>query len=192
MRPAPVLVGIDELGLEPIDPAHEPRQQRVGTAAEVVVPKRELVDPFDEHRESVTRAERGRERVDPGAGASQHERRELGRGQHVELLIAERERGLETFERRGGARRAGHDEAQPLGRGALLDQPPKARLDHSRLAGSGGARYDQPARLALGDGGTLRGAAPVEQPLLHGAGRKQTKLPGLLAACVVRAHRLTA
>ena len=37
LRPAPVLVGIDELGLEPIDPAHEPRQQRIGTAAEVVV-----------------------------------------------------------------------------------------------------------------------------------------------------------
>ena len=46
---------IDQLGLEPVDPAHEAAQQGVRPPAEVVVLERELVDPLDQHRQPVAR-----------------------------------------------------------------------------------------------------------------------------------------
>ena len=56
--PGGVVLGADQLGLEPVDPAHEAAEQRVGAAAEVVVLQRQLVDPLDQHGQPVTGAER--------------------------------------------------------------------------------------------------------------------------------------
>ncbi len=51
--PGRVGLGADQLGLQPVDPAHKAAEQRVGAAAEVVVLERELVDPLDQHRQAV-------------------------------------------------------------------------------------------------------------------------------------------
>ena len=48
-------LGLDQLGLETVDPPDEAAEQRARVAAEVVVLKRQLVDPLGEHRQAIAR-----------------------------------------------------------------------------------------------------------------------------------------
>lgn len=66
--PTGIFLRPDQVGLEPVDPTDEPGQQRVCAAAEVVALDRQPVDPVEQHREPLGRAEHRLERVDPGPG----------------------------------------------------------------------------------------------------------------------------
>ena len=144
-----------------------------------------------QHGQPIAGAERGGQRVSAGSGAAEDVAGELGRGEHVELLVGELEDRLQAVAERGSAALSRGDQTQPLGRAALLDQPPEAALDHPRLAGPGRAAYDH-APGGMGDGGALGIGQPVEQPLRARTAGEQIELCGALAAFVLRTHRLTA
>jgi hypothetical protein len=61
-RPADILLDVDQFGLQSIDLADEPAEQRAGTAADVVVLQGQLVDPLDQHRQAVPGGQRRLER----------------------------------------------------------------------------------------------------------------------------------
>jgi hypothetical protein len=63
LRPGEVLLGVNQLGLEPVDPPHEAPQQHRRAPAEVVMAHRQLVDALGQHRQPVARA-KGRQLPD--------------------------------------------------------------------------------------------------------------------------------
>ena len=151
--PRRVVLDADQLGLELIDPAHEPADERVGAAPEVVVLELELVDPVEQHRQPIARPEHRVDRLRPRL--PEHEARELDRSDDVQLLVATLERALEPLAQSVGAGRRRRQHRQPLGLAPELHEPPESRLDHGRLAGAGTAEDEQrPAtksdRLSLG------------------------------------------
>ncbi len=153
-RPRCVLLGTDQLRLQPVDLAHESSDQRGRAAAEVVVTDRELVDPLDQHREPIA----GSERI----GAAEQPRRQRLRGLDRELVIALRQCHLEAAPQQLDARcRGAHDRDSPrLDR--LAHQPQKPRLERTCLARPGPARDDE-GTPSMGHRLPLRTDHPVKQ-----------------------------
>ncbi len=90
-----------------------------------------------QHGQPVPGGEHRLERIGAGAGRAQHETGELRRREHVELVIAAAQPGLDPRAQRRSARRGGDEQADALRIAALRHQPAKARLDHPRLARPG-------------------------------------------------------
>ena len=156
--PLPVGGRIHQLGLEPVDPAHERGQQRVGPPTEVVVAQRELVDAFEHQGEPVPGAQHGAGPL----GAAQHELGQLGRRQHEQLLIAAGERHLEPRPQRSRPRRRRHEHDETLRRDPARHQPLKARGDDVRLSRTRDAVDDKP-RAGVADGLSLGGREAEKQ-----------------------------
>ena len=126
-----------------------------------MVAQRQLVDALDQHGQPVPGGQHRLERIGAGAGRAQHETGELGRGEHVELVIATRQSGLDPGAQRRGARFGGDEQADPLGIAALRHQPAKARLHDARLARPGGSEEHQ-ARIGMGRGIALPAGETIE------------------------------
>ena len=174
LRPCEVRLGGDQLGLETVDPAHEPAEQGVGAPAEVVVTQRELVDALDHHRQPVAGREHRLERVSAGAGRAQHQAGQRGRGEHEQLVIAAPQAGLEPRAQSRGARRGGHEHPDALRSAPLRDEPTEARLQHPGLAGSGSAENEYPS-IGVGGDRALIGEQAVERALGGGAVGEQVQ-----------------
>ena len=86
LGPFEVALDVDQLGLEPVDPAHQTCQQRGRPCAEVVVAHRQLVEPGGEHRQPVAGAERLHRPF--RLLVAQLERRQTDRGDDVQPLKA--------------------------------------------------------------------------------------------------------
>ena len=142
-RPAGVLVGADQVGLQPVDLADEPRQQGGRAAAEVVAANRQLVDPLEQHREPLTGVDDRVEHVSARPGVVQQHARQLHGRAHEELLIAAPQAALERGAHRVRATRRRHQHDGPLGSRALLDEPLESLQHHARLTGAGGPEHQQ-------------------------------------------------
>jgi hypothetical protein len=80
--------GIDPLGLEPVDPAHETAEQRPRISAEIVVLEGQLIDPLGQHRQTVPGTQRRIEQVMTAACAAQYRGGELRRRYRHQLGVA--------------------------------------------------------------------------------------------------------
>ena len=63
LRPRREALRVDQVLLQPVDPCHDPRQERGGAAAEVVLAQRQVVDVLEQHRQAVGAPERDDERL---------------------------------------------------------------------------------------------------------------------------------
>ncbi len=144
-RPFRVLLDRDELGLEPVDALDERRQQRGRVALEVVAAQRQLVDALEEQREPVRPAGRRREWIESGGRrlAAQQAGAQLGHGGHGQLLVRALDDSLHAGAQRGRGAGSGGQQRDPLGRDALLDQPPEPRDQRAGLAGPRPAEQQQ-------------------------------------------------
>ena len=88
LGPGEVLLGADELGLQPVDPPYEAPQQECRATAEVVVANRQLVDALSQHRQPVARAQRRQLPHRRDRAAPELHRRQSSRGRRVERLEA--------------------------------------------------------------------------------------------------------
>ena len=162
LRPRGVVGGAHELVLEAVDAVDHAREQHRGTPADVVLAQVQVVHPVEQQGEPVGAGDGREERVDAGLGRlrAQQARAELAHAVHGELLVGAIERVLDLAAHRGsrGARRAQREDR--LRRGALRDQPLKARDEHRRLAGARAAEHEDRAgavrdraRLGIGERG---------------------------------------
>ena len=158
-RPLAVGRHVDELGLEPVDPAHERGQQRAAPPAEVVMTQRQLVDALEHQREPVAGAQH---RARPLRSA-QHQPRQLTRGHHVQPLVSAGQGDFEPGAQGSGACRGRDQDRDPLRGQAGGDQPLKARGDHPCLARARDAVDDEP-RTGVADRLALGPAEVVQQP----------------------------
>ena len=155
-RPPRVVIRRHQVRLQPIDAADESGQERVGAATEVVALERQAVDPLEQHREPLGRAQHGLERVHPGPGHAQQQRRQIDRREREQLVVASLEQALEPRPRRVGPSLGGSQEQHPLGPAPPLDERHEPGLERPRLAGAGRPQNEQ--RLALArDRATLSG-----------------------------------
>ena len=141
IRPRGVVLDRDQLGLELVDPPHEPSEERVGAAPEVVVLQFELVDPVEQHRQAIARPEHRVDRLRPRL--PEHERRQLDGPDDVQLLVSVLEHALEPLAQRVGTGRRRSQHREPLRPAPELHKPPEPRLDHGRLTGAGAAQHEQ-------------------------------------------------
>jgi hypothetical protein len=139
--PGHVLLGVDELGLEPVDAAHEAAKERARVAAEVVAAQGELVDAFEQHGQAIGGADDHREGIE--AGVVEQAGGELPGGSDDELLVSSIEPVNKACAHRVSARRGRGEDENPLRRHALLREPGEARFEHSRLPAPGRAAHEQ-------------------------------------------------
>ena len=136
-RPRRVLLGADQLRLEPVDPADEPPHER-GAATEVVVTDRELVDPLHQHREPVARSER--------VGAARAAAPRATAAFRHQLLVTPRQGHLSRIRNRSAAAADGATTAIRAARSprrrAIESAPPARASCPSRPAGDGADRLD--------------------------------------------------
>ncbi len=186
-RPVGVVVGPDQLRLQPVDPADEAAEQRTRAAAEVVALERELVDPLEQHGEPLARSEHRLERVDRRPRPPQHQRRQLHRREHEQLLVGLHQGDLEPGAQRVGARPRRDDHEDPLRSGPGADQPPEPGFDDARLAGPSATDHQQPS-APVRDGLTLSRRQLVHHRVIrgpHGYDLLSTSLPINLRAHAV-------
>ena len=191
LRPRRVGVGPDELGLEPVDPAHEAAEQGVGAPAEVVVAQGQLVDALDQHGQPVTGGEHRLERIGARAGGAQHDPREPSRGEDVELVIASAQLGLDPRAQCRRARLGGDEQPDALRGTSLRHQPAKACFHDARLACPGRAEDDDTG-VGMGRRVALDGGQSVKRAVGSDAVGEQVQALEGAAACVLLTHRLTA
>ncbi len=165
-RPPRILLGPDQLRLEPVDPSHEPAEQRIRAAAEIVSLERQLIDALEQQREPIARTERRLGGIEREAGAAEHDSGELGGRQHEQLLVAAVKRALQPAAKRvdPSGRRGQHRD--PLGLASLGHEPAEAGRDHPGLAGPGRPEDDQRPtrmcdRLALSGKQAIKGVSHV-------------------------------
>ncbi len=148
LGPARVVVGPDQVRLQPVDPTNEPREQGIRAPAEVVALDRQPVDPLEQHREPLGRPEHRFERVGRRPGAVQDQRRQLDRRDHEQLVVAVLQHALQARPCRVRARGRRRHQQDSLGATPLLDEPHEATLQRARFAGSRGPEDEQRLEFA--------------------------------------------
>ncbi len=183
--PIGVVLGSDQLRFQPVDPADETAEQRPRAAPEVVPFERELVDPLEQHGESLAGAEHRLQGIHRRARPAQDQRRQLHRREDEQLLVGLDQRDLESRPHCVGARRRRHHDHDPLGTRPLRHQPPEPRLDHTRLTGARAAHDEEPP-TAVGHGGPLGRGELVEHRVVRRSHGYQLLMPSLPIS--LRAH----
>ncbi len=164
LGPCRVVLGADQLVLQPVDPPHEADEQRCRVAAEVVAADRQLVDPLQQHREPVGAPYGDGERVDPAVERllAQQPRAERMDRRHRQLLVGPRDRVLDLAAQRVGGALGQREREHRLRRLALLDEPGEAGSERARLATAGTAD-DQQRAAGMRSGRALRRGESVER-----------------------------
>ncbi len=155
-RPGRIVGRRHELVLEPVDALDDRAQRRARVAAQVVVAQRQLVDPLQQHGQSVGGAYGRHERIQPGLVrlVAQQARTEAVEGGDRQFLVGAGEAVLEPLAQRVGGRGRVAEDEQRLRRRALGHEVRETLGQHGRLAAAGAAQHEQrPAGML--DGGTL-------------------------------------
>ena len=157
--PGGVPSGVDQLGLERVDPPHEAREQRQRPPAEVVVGKLQLIGALEQHRQPLRRAQHVDERVDPGMARLDRQERpaQLREGMDREVLVRALECDLDPL----AQILLGADHKDPVGLEPLVGQRHHTANQHLRLAGSWATDHQQ-RRAAMGDRVALRVGQAIE------------------------------
>ncbi len=167
-------LGLGRLGalLEGVDFAQQAGQQPGRVAADLAVAQRQLVEPVEQDRQPLGRAEHVEEGVEAGGARvlAQQPLAELLPGADPELAAALGEQRLDSPPQAQRRRSAGAEDEDRLGVLPVADQAGEAPRDRLGLAGAG--RADQQQRPRVVADGALLGLGEGEHASTLPSGRR--------------------
>ena len=137
LRPRREALGVDAVLLQPVDARDDARHERGGTAAEVVLAQRQVVEVLEQHRQPVGAPERHDERIEPRLQCLvvQDARAEVCDRVHRELLVRAVDRVLQERAQPAGGRGRGDEREDRVGMRAVGHEPGETLDEDGRLAG---------------------------------------------------------